>query len=128
MKREAEANEEEDLKMKEEIEKLNAADALIFSTEKQLKEYGDKLSDGNKTAIEGGLEKLKKAHADKNFADIESASTELKNAWNAASEEMYKETQGQPEGQADAGGNPTGGNEGGSDDDDVTDVEYEEVK
>ncbi|HIX55617.1 MAG TPA: molecular chaperone DnaK [Candidatus Sphingobacterium stercoripullorum] len=128
MKREAEANAEEDLKMKEEIEKLNAADALIFSTEKQLKEYGDKLSDGNKTAIEGGLEKLKKAHADKNFADIESASTELQNAWNAASEEMYKETQGQPEGQADAGGNPTGGNEGGSDDDDVTDVEYEEVK
>src|SRR5699024_8363615 len=107
MKREAEANAEEDLKMKEEIEKLNAADALIFSTEKQLKEYGDKLSDGNKTAIEGGLEKLKKAHADKNFADIESASTELQNAWNAASEEMYKETQGQPEGQADAGGNPT---------------------
>ena len=127
MKREAEANAEEDLKMKEEIEKLNAADALIFSTEKQLKEYGDKLSDGNKTAIEGGLEKLKKAHADKNFADIESASTELQNAWNAASEEMYKETQGQPEGQADAGSNQAGGNKGG-DDDDVTDVEYEEVK
>ncbi|COY91853.1 Heat shock protein 70 [Mycobacterium tuberculosis] len=77
MKQEAEANAEADKKVKEEVDKLNGADALIFSTEKQLKEYGDKISADKKAPIESGLEKLKKAHADKNFPEIETATTAL---------------------------------------------------
>ncbi len=120
MKQEAEANAEADRKAKEEVEKLNAADALIFQTEKQVKEYGDKLSEGNKTAIEEGLKKLKDAHAAKDFDAIESAQTELTNAWNAASEEIYKATQDagtQAGTDTDAAGGP-----------DVQDVNFEEVK
>lgn len=126
MKQEAEANAEADQKIKEEADKINAADALIFSTEKQLKEYGDKISADKKAPIEAGLEKLKAAHLAKNFADIDSASEELQNAWNAASEEMYaasqqgSDTQGQPN-----AGQSQDGNQGG---DDVQDVEFEEVK
>jgi len=125
MKEEAEANADVDKKMKEEADKVNAADALIFSTEKQLKEYGDKISSDKKAPIEAGLTKLKAAYEAKNFADIDSASEELQNAWNAASEEMYAASQGgaqQPQGDA---GQAQGGNQGG---DDVTDVDYEEVK
>lgn len=124
MKKEAEANADADKKMKEEADKINTADALIFSTEKQLKEYGDKLSEGNKSAIEAGLEKLKKAHTERNFKEIDAASQELQNAWNAASEEMYKAS-------GDAGTNPNpeaGSSQDGGDDGDVTDVEFEEVK
>ncbi|WP_312335266.1 molecular chaperone DnaK [Sphingobacterium sp.] len=125
MKEEAEANADADKKMKEEADKVNAADALIFSTEKQLKEYGDKISADKKAPIEAGLTKLKAAYEAKNFADIDAASEELQNAWNAASEEMYAASQGgaqQPQGDA---GQAQGGNQGG---DDVTDVDYEEVK
>lgn len=125
MKEEAEANADADKKMKEEADKINAADALIFSTEKQLKEYGDKISADKKAPIEAGLTKLKAAYEAKNFADIDAASAELQNAWNAASEEMYAASQGsaqQPQGDA---GQAQGGNQGG---DDVTDVDYEEVK
>ncbi|MFD2552842.1 molecular chaperone DnaK [Sphingobacterium tabacisoli] len=126
MKQEAEANAEADQKIKEEADKINAADALVFSTEKQLKEYGDKISADKKAPIEAGLEKLKAAHAARNFADIDSASEELQNAWNAASEEMYAASQqgGQPQGGEQAG--QTGGNQGGADD--VQDVDFEEVK
>lgn len=125
MKEEAEANADADKKMKEEADKVNAADALIFSTEKQLKEYGDKISADKKAPIEAGLTKLKAAYEAKNFADIDAASEELQNAWNAASEEMYAASQGgaqQPQGDA---GQAQAGNQGG---DDVTDVDYEEVK
>jgi len=125
MKEEAEANADADKKIKEEADKVNAADALIFSTEKQLKEYGDKISADKKATIEAGLTKLKAAYEAKNFADIDAASEELQNAWNAASEEMYAASQGgaqQPQGDA---GQAQGGNQGG---DDVTDVDYEEVK
>lgn len=122
MKQEAEANAESDRIAKEEVDKLNAADSLIFQTEKQLKEYGDKLSEGNKTAIETSLAKLKEAHTSKNFAEIETAQADLTNAWNAASEEMYKATQGADQ----AAGNPADGNQGG-DGKDVTDVDFEEV-
>lgn len=125
MKREAEANAEADRKMKEEADKLNAADALIFSTEKQLKEYGDKLSADKKSAIEAGLQKLKSAHAARNFADIDTATTELQNAWNAASEEMYAATGGAQQAQNTDGQAQQGNNQGG---DDVQDVEFEEVK
>ncbi|MFM6975577.1 MAG: molecular chaperone DnaK [Sphingobacteriaceae bacterium] len=121
MKDEAEANAEADKKAKEEIDKLNAADALIFSTEKQLKEYGDKISADKKTPIEEGLKKLKEAHEAKNFEAIETAQTELQEAWNAASEEMYKATQeAGAQGAAD-GAAPDAG-------DQVTDVDFEEVK
>jgi molecular chaperone DnaK len=126
MKEEAEANADADKKMKEEADKVNAADALIFSTEKQLKEYGDKISADKKAPIEAGLTKLKAAYEAKNFADIDAASEELQNAWNAASEEMYAASQAggaqQPQGDA---GQAQGGSQGG---DDVTDVDYEEVK
>ncbi|MCO4292077.1 molecular chaperone DnaK [Solitalea sp. MAHUQ-68] len=123
MKKEAEANAEADKKAKEEIEKLNAADSLVFSTEKQLKEYGDKLSAGNKSAIEDALKQLKDAHAAKDFAAIETASTALTNAWNAASEEMYKATNEGAAQQPGDAGQSSGDNSG-----DVKDVDFEEVK
>jgi molecular chaperone DnaK len=123
MKEEAEANAEADAKQKEEADKINGADALIFSTEKQLKEFGDKLSDDKKAPIEAGLQKLKDAHAARNFADIDAAQEELQNAWNVASEEMYKAGQdGQPQ---DGGAPQADAQQGG---DTVTDVEFEEVK
>ena len=120
MKEEAEANAEADAKQKEEADKINGADALIFSTEKQLKEFGDKLSDDKKAPIEAGLEKLKAAHLSRNFADIDAAQEELQNAWNAASEEMYKAGE-----QPQDGAPQTDAQQGG---DTVTDVEFEEVK
>ena len=123
MKDEAEANAESDKIAREEVDKLNAADALIFSTEKQLKEYGDKLSDDKKAPIEEGLKKLKDAHAAKDFASIDTAQAELQAAWNVASEDMYKASQeaGQDAGAADTG-------QQASNDDTVTDVDFEEVK
>lgn len=126
MKQEAEANAEADRQAREEVDKLNAADALIFSTEKQLAEYGDKISADKKAPIEEGLKKLKDAHAAKDFAGIEAAQSELQTAWNAASEEMYQATGGGAEG-------PGAGNAGDAatdsgNDADVTDVDYEEIK
>ncbi|WP_374165632.1 molecular chaperone DnaK [Arcticibacter sp. MXS-1] len=129
MKQEAEANAEADKKAKEEIDKLNAADALVFSTEKQLKEYGDKIPAEKKAPIEDALKKLKEAHAAKNFAEIDSAQAELQNAWNAASEDMYKATQDAAGAQGSAGaGNGAAGNASANGGDAVTDVDYEEVK
>ncbi|TDO21792.1 molecular chaperone DnaK [Pedobacter duraquae] len=126
MKEEAEQNADADKAAKEEAEKINGADALIFSTEKQLKEFGEKISADKKAPIEEGLKKLKDAHAARNFADIDAAQEELQNAWNAASEEMYKAGQdgAQPEGGAGQPGAEQAGNGG----DNVTDVDFEEVK
>ena len=124
MKQEAEANAEADKKAKEEIDKLNAADALIFSTEKQLNEYGDKIDAAKKAPIEDGLKKLKDAHAAKDFDAIDAAQAELQNAWNAASEDMYKASQDAASANEQGGAEQAGGNAG----DDVTDVEFEEVK
>ncbi|RZK80800.1 MAG: molecular chaperone DnaK [Pedobacter sp.] len=125
MKEEAEQNADADKAAKEEAEKINSADALIFSTEKQLKEFGDKISADKKAPIEEGLQKLKDAHASRNFADIDAAQEALQTAWNAASEDMYKAGQdgAQPEGapEANAGQSSDGG-------DNVTDVDFEEVK
>lgn len=123
MRKEAEANAEADNKAKQEIEKLNAADGMIFNTEKQLKEYGEKLSEVNKTTIEAALAKLKEAHTAKDFDGMDAAQTELTNAWNAASEEIYKATQEAQGASADA-------NAGGpqAEGKDVTDVDFEEVK
>ena len=125
MKNEAKANEEADKAAKEKIEKLNQADSMIFQTEKQLKEFGDKLSAGNKTAIEGALAELKTAHQAQDLAGIESATATLNGAWQAASQEIY---QAQQEAQA-GGGNPNAnqGMPNDNDTDDVQDVEYEEV-
>lgn len=121
MKAEAEANAETDRKQKEEIDKLNEADALIFSTEKQLIEYGEKIPAEKKEVIEAAKEKLKTAHQSKDLAAIEAASTELNAAWHAASEDMYKK--------ADAGQDqPQDGDNQQNPDDNVTDVDYEEVK
>ncbi|SHM82248.1 molecular chaperone DnaK [Chitinophaga sp. CF418] len=125
MKAEAKANESSDKEQREKIEKLNQADSLIFQTEKQLKEYGDKIPADKKGTIETALNKLKEAHKTGDIAQVDAAVTEMNNAWTAASEELYKATQ---EAQANGGAGqeqPQGsaaGNEG------VTDAEFEEVK
>ncbi len=129
MKQEAAANAESDKKEKEKVEKINQADSLVFQTEKQLKEFGDKLSEGNKSAINGALIKLKEAHASQDLAAIDTAMNALNTAWTAASQEMYAQggqpgAEAQPNAGADANtgaGNTTGGA-------DAQDVEYEEVK
>ncbi|MFC5272068.1 molecular chaperone DnaK [Adhaeribacter terreus] len=129
MRQEAQANAEADKKAKEEIEKMNAADSMIFQTEKQLKEYGDKLSEPNKTAIEGALTELRTAHSSKDAAAIDSAMEKINAAWQAASQEMYAATQGGSAGPDPNMGGATGGQPGGNGQghDNVTDVDYEEV-
>ncbi|KAF5066318.1 Chaperone protein DnaK [anaerobic digester metagenome] len=128
MKDEASANAETDRKAKEEVDKLNSADAMIFQTEKQLKEFGDKLPAEKKVPIEKALEELKEAHKNRYIAGIDAALASLNTAWSAASEEMYKASQasGQPAGDpASAAGD--GGSTKGPDQE-VTDVDFEEVK
>ena len=127
MKNEAKANAESDKAEREKIDKINAADSLIFQTEKQMKEYGDKLSEGNKTAINSALEKLKEAHKSQDIAAIDQAMEEMNAAWQNASQEMYAASgagaAGQTGGsQPGAEAPPSDGDEGG-----VSDVEYEEV-
>ncbi|MBV7532272.1 molecular chaperone DnaK [Chitinophaga sp. sic0106] len=126
MKAEAKANEASDKEAREKIEKLNKADSLIFQTEKQLKEYGEKLSADKKAAIETALNKLKEAHKSQDSASLDTAEAELTAAWTAASEEMYKATEGQPGAapQDNGGHQQSQGNAG----DGVTDAEFEEVK
>lgn len=124
MRDEARANEAADKAEKEKIEKVNAADSMIFQTEKQLKEYGDKLSAGNKSAIEAALADLRNAHAQKDVAAIDRAMEALNGAWNAASQEIYQGANASANGKA-AGANGTAGN---SNNPDVTDVDYEEVQ
>ncbi len=125
MKAEAKANEEADKKEKEKVEKLNMADSLVFQTEKQLKEYGDKIPQDKKTVIENAAEQLKEAHKSQDLAAIDTAMASLNTAWTAASEDMYKATQEQQPGAEAAGGQAEGAAAGG---DNVTDVPYEEVK
>ncbi len=126
MKKEAEANADADKKVKEEAEKFNSADQMIFQTEKQLKEFGDKLSDDKKAPIESALVELKKAHESKNLEDIDKSLETINEAWKNASEEMYKA-------QAEAGNSNKDGDNPQSDKeskggDDVQDVDFEEVK
>lgn len=126
MKQEAQANADNDKKEKEKVEKINQADSMIFQTEKQLKEFGDKLSDGNKSAINSALEKLKEAHKSQDLTAIETALAGLNGAWQAASQEMYQATGGA--GNASAGGNGSAnGSSNASDGSPVTDVPFEEV-
>ena len=126
MKQDAEANAEADAKSKETADKLNSADAMIFQTEKQLKEFGDKLSDDKKQPIEAALEELKKAYETKDIAIIDPALEKINEAWKVASEEMYK---AQQEAQATGGDSgPEAGSEEQSEGDNVEDVDFEEVK
>jgi molecular chaperone DnaK len=128
MKKEAEANAEADKKQKEEAEKINMADSLIFQTEKQLTEYGDKLSKENKENIQKELSALKDAHKAKDLAAIDKSLADLNNAWQAASQEMYNATNNASttaEPQADAG-NANASNATAAEN--VTDVDFEEVK
>jgi molecular chaperone DnaK len=122
MRNEAKANEASDKAEKDRVEKLNQADTLIFSTERQLKEYGDKISEGNKTAINAALENLKTAHSSQNLEGIDAAMTELNTAWQAASNEMYQAGAEQAQGAPDQGSSP------GNNEEPVTDVNFEEVK
>ena len=126
MKNEAKANEASDKQAREKIEKINQADSLVFQTEKQLKEYGDKIPADKKAPIEGALNKLRDAHKAQDVNAIDSAMAELNSAWTAASEEIYKATQQGGGGQQQQSG-PTGSDQqtGGET---VTDAEFEEVK
>ena len=130
MKEEAQANAEADKKEKERIDKLNQADSMIFQTEKQLKDLGDKLSADKKAPIETALNKLKEAHKAQDIAGIDAAMAELNSVFQAASQEMYNAQNAQ--GGAQPGpdfGQQTGGNAGNNKQDGgVTDVDFEEVK
>lgn len=121
MKKDAEANADADRKAKEKADKLNEADSMIFQTESQLKEYGEKLSAGNKEAIESALAGLKSAYETKDIDTIQPALDKINEAWKNASEEMYKQTEAQGQPQPEA---PQGETQG----DNVQDVDYEEVK
>ena len=124
MKQEAEANADADAKLKEEIDKLNQADAMIFQTEKSLKEYGDKLPEDKKGPIEEALGELKTAHGAKDFDGIDAAMEKLNTVFQAASQEMYQQTGGE---QAGAPDGAEQGADAKSGDEEVTDVDFEEV-
>ncbi len=129
MRDEAKANADADSKAKEKIDKINAADSMIFSTEKQLKEFGDKLPADKKSAIESALSKLKDAHKSQDVAAIDTALAELNTVWQSASEEMYKTAQNSSGPSASQPGPENNGNTTGkSGSDEVTDVDFEEVK
>ncbi|MBS1600060.1 MAG: molecular chaperone DnaK [Bacteroidetes bacterium] len=129
MKAEARANEASDKVAREKVDKMNQADSLIFQTEKQLKEYGDKIPADKKQPIETALNKLKEAHKSQDISAIDTAVAEINAAWTTASEEMYKSAQQgggpqQPGGDANGGGQAHSGNNS----ENVTDAEFEEVK
>jgi molecular chaperone DnaK len=121
MKAEAKANEATDKAEREKVDKLNQADSLIFQTEKQLKEYGDKIPADKKSVIEQAAKKLKEAHKSQDLVGIDAHLAALNTAWTAASEDMYKATQGNPQ----PGAQPEGAAQSTED---VTDVPFEEVK
>jgi len=123
MKQEAEANADADKQAKEKVDKLNAADSMVFQTEKQLSEFADKLPADKKEPIESALEELKKAHQSQEISAIDAAMEKINEAWKNASEELYKAQQenGTPN-------EPTTGDAGTGGEEDVTDVDFEEVK
>ncbi|MFP4604126.1 MAG: molecular chaperone DnaK [Bacteroidales bacterium] len=136
MKEEAKKHAEEDQKQKERVDKLNKADSLIFQTEKQLKEFGDKISEDKKKPIQDALEALKEAHKNEKIDELDQKMEDLNNAWQAASQDIYnaqqqaggqQQTTGQEQdGSGQESGSSSGKNNG--DDDEVTDVDFEEVK
>ncbi len=129
MKADADANADADKKLKEETEKVNSADSMIFQTEKQLKEYGEKIPTEKKSVIEGALAELKTAHGSRDLAGIDAALEKLNAGWQAASQDMYNATQGAGANagapQDNAGAN---GSANGTSNEEVTDVDFEEVK
>lgn len=125
MKNEAKANEETDKAVRERVEKLNKADGLIFNTEKQLKDYGDKIPADQKATIEAACNKLKEAQKAEDMAGIDKAEEELNAAWTAASEHLYNQGQNPGDGAQAGGQQHNAGSEG---DGGVADAEYEEVK
>jgi molecular chaperone DnaK len=129
MKNAAKENEDDDKKIREEIEKMNQADSLIFSTEKQLSEYGDKISDEKKKPIEEALTTLKAAHAEKDLAKIETATEELNKVWGDASQEMYAAAAAAEQAGAEAGasGADESAGEAKATDDDAVDADFEVV-
>lgn len=130
MRDEAKANAEEDRKSKEKADKINAADSMIFQTEKQLKDYGDKLPADKKEPIEKALSELKEAHKNQDLDAIDKALNDLNAKWQAASEDIYKSAQAEAQQQGSSQQGPQSDEQGkkGSDDDEVTDVDFEEVK
>lgn len=133
MKAEARANEATDKAEREKVDKLNQADSLVFQTEKQLKEYGDKIPADKKATIESAANKLKEAHKAQDIAGIDGAMAELNAAWTAASQDIYNAQGGaageqQPGADANAGAGQQGANAGAGASDNVQDVPYEEVK
>ena len=127
MKAEAEANAEADKKERERVDKINQADSMIFQTEKQLEELGDKLPAEHKPAIEAALGKLKEAHKAQDIAAIDAAIEELNKAFQAASAQMYQQTGGQPGPDAGFQGGQQAGPQGNKNDD-IQDADFEEVK
>ncbi len=129
MKAEAEANAEADKKERERVDKLNQADSMIFQTENQLKELGDKIPADKKAPIEAALNKLKEAHKSQDLAAVEVATAELNNAWQAASAQMYQQgaQPGAEQPGAQAGPQP-GANSSDNKKDDIQDADFEEVK
>lgn len=127
MKNEAKANEAADKEVRERVEKLNMADSLIFNSEKQLKDYGDKIPAGEKSSIESALNDLREAHKSENLSGIDSAMEKLNAAWQAASQHMYAGADGGAQGADGMGGQQEGQPAGGADGN-VADAEYEEVK
>jgi molecular chaperone DnaK len=131
MRAEAAQHADEDKKARERVDKLNTADSMVFQTEKQLKEYGDKIPADKRAAIESALNQLRDAHKSEDLDGIDRALETLNSAWQAASQDMYQATSaGGPEGPAGDGPNgATGGSSSSSkSSEDVTDVEFEEVK
>ena len=129
MREEAKANEETDKKARETVDKFNAADSLVFQTEKQLKEFGDKLPADKKAPIEAALTELKEAHKSQDIDRLDKATEQLNTAWQAASEELYKAGQEKSQGtdpNANAGQSANSNSKAGSEE--VTDVDFEEVK
>jgi len=126
MKAEADANAEADRKAKEEIDKINTADALIFQTEKQFKEFGDKIPVEKKTPLENALNELKEAHKSRNIQAIDAATAKLEAAWKEASQEMYQATQNAQ--QSENSNQQTNNSQNDTKNAEVTDVDFEEVK
>jgi molecular chaperone DnaK len=128
MRDEAKANEESDKKAKEKVDKINAADSMIFQTEKQLKEFGDKVPADKRGSIEKALTALKEAHKSQDTDAIDKALAELNTVWQSASEEMYKSAQTNNQTTSQPGPEASGDNNKKSGSDEVTDVDFEEVK
>jgi len=129
MKDEAQLNADSDKKVKEEVDKLNTADTLIFQTEKQLKEFGDKVPPAKKEQIERAVGELKNAHKNRDFAGIDKSMAELNAVWQAASQEMYQNTaQSGPQNEPPRSSQADPDQSKGSKNDEVTDVDFEEVK